>query len=99
MGERGIRGDCCQLNQLRIRRGLASKAIHLRPTTEGFYDTRPKRSERHLNYERLYQNQRTLPKSEGVLEGPLRKNHVTRSLRAGAEPFTDAAEPFRIDIN
>ena len=28
----------------------------------------------------LYQGQRSLPKSEGVPEGPQRKNHVTRPV-------------------
>jgi hypothetical protein len=37
---------------------------------------RPKRSERCLNYKRLYQSQPALPKLEGVPEGRQRKNHV-----------------------
>ena len=43
-----------------------------------FLRHRPKRSERCLNYGKLYQSQRPLPKCEGVPEGPLRKNHVVR---------------------
>ena len=43
-----------------------------------FLRHRPKRSERCLNYGRLYQGQRSLPKDEGVPEGPQRKNHVRR---------------------
>ncbi|PHQ31846.1 hypothetical protein CEE69_28645 [Rhodopirellula bahusiensis] len=43
-----------------------------------FLRHRPKRSERCLNYERLYQGHGPLPKSQGVPEGPQRKNHVIR---------------------
>ena len=43
-----------------------------------FLRHRPKRSKRCLNYEKLYQCQGPLPKSQGVPEGPLRKNHVGR---------------------
>ena len=45
-----------------------------------FLRHRPKRSGRCLNYEKLYQGHGPLPKSQGVPEGPLRKNHVSRRL-------------------
>ena len=41
-------------------------SIDLVPTTEGFYDTALKRSERRLNYEELYQGRPTWPNAEGV---------------------------------
>ena len=43
-----------------------------------FLRHRPKRSERCQNYDRLYQGNGPLPKSQGVPEGPQRKNHVIR---------------------
>ena len=45
------------------------------PTTGGFLRHRPERSEQRLNYEKLYQDQRALPKYEGVPKA-LRKKHV-----------------------
>ena len=47
--------------------------------TEGFYDTAlNEASESELR--KLYQCHGPLPKSQGVPEGPLRKNHVSRRL-------------------
>jgi hypothetical protein len=43
-----------------------------------FLRHRPKRSERRLKDEKLYQGHGPLPKSQGVPEGPQRNNHVAR---------------------
>ena len=52
--------------------------LWLRSDNGRFLRHRPKRSERGLNYERMYQGHGPLPKSQGVPEGPKRKNHVVR---------------------
>ena len=51
------------------------------PHNGRFLRHRPERSERCLNYGKLYQGQPALPKWEGVPEGPQRKNHVVRRER------------------
>ncbi len=51
-------------------------SIERRPHNGRFLRHRPERSERRLNYARLYQGQRALQKDEGVPEGTQRKNHV-----------------------
>ncbi|PHQ36035.1 hypothetical protein CEE69_07555 [Rhodopirellula bahusiensis] len=48
---------------------------------ERFLRHRPKQSTRCLNYEKLYQGHGPLPKSQGVPEGPQRKNHVAGPTR------------------
>ena len=60
--------------------GLNDWITHsLRRTTEGFYDTAlNEASESELR--KLYQCHGPLPKSQGVPEGPLRKNHISRRL-------------------
>ncbi len=65
------------------RTALESSRFTGKPETDNgrFLRHRPERSERCLNYERLYQGQGPLPKSQGVPEGPQRKNHVGRQLR------------------
>ena len=45
-----------------------------------------------MNYEKLYQGQRALPKDEGVPQAPnaKRKNHVVRTVKLGIRYVFDA---------
>ena len=69
-------------------RGACTRFGSLVSANGRFLRHRPKRSERRLNYGRLYQDHRQLPKSEGVPVGPMRQSHVARPLRERPE------EPF-----
>ncbi|PHQ36111.1 hypothetical protein CEE69_05350 [Rhodopirellula bahusiensis] len=51
------------------------------PHNGRFLRHRPERSGRCLNCRKLYQGYGPLPKSQGVPEGPQRKNHVRRQTR------------------
>ena len=77
-----VKDSATQKNQTTVG-AWANKLIgHCARSYNGrFLRHRPKRSERSLNYERLYQSLRPLPKCEGVPGGPLRKNHVVRPKR------------------
>ena len=56
----------------------SKKCFHSRSPNGRFLRHRPERSERCLNYRKLYQSHGPLPKSQGVPGGPQRKNHVAR---------------------
>ncbi|EGF27118.1 hypothetical protein RBWH47_03204 [Rhodopirellula baltica WH47] len=58
----------------------------LRAANGRFLRHRPERSERCLNYEKLYQFHGPLPKSQGVPEGPQRKNHVSGRVERPKRP-------------